>query len=143
MDESQLKGVAVGKRAVITLRSSPGEQWAGQVVRLGHQSDRVTEELQVDVAFSPPLKNFRLGEQSEVYITTEFKRSVFAISSAALVISGKKSGVWVADNDRLKFREVVIGIKDRSDFAEITGGLAGSLSMAQLSPMKVGKAELT
>ncbi|OHB33187.1 MAG: efflux transporter periplasmic adaptor subunit, partial [Desulfuromonadaceae bacterium GWB2_53_15] len=38
VDESQLKGVAVGKSAVITLRSSPGEQWAGQVARLGHQS---------------------------------------------------------------------------------------------------------
>jgi len=125
VDESQLKGVAVGKSAVITLRSSPGEQWAGQVARLGHQSDRVTEELQVDVAFNPPLSNFRLGEQSEVYITTEVKKSVPSLPSAALVTNGGKQGVWIAENGVLKFREITVGIRDRSDFAEITGGLDG------------------
>src|SRR5512133_52004 len=85
VDESQLNGVAVGKSAVITLRSSPGEQWTGLVARLGHQSDRVTEELEVNVAFSPPIKNFRLGEQSEVYITTEVKKSVPSLPSAVVV----------------------------------------------------------
>ncbi len=125
VDESQLKGVAVGKSAVITLRSSPGEQWAGQVARIGHQSDRVTEELQVDVAFNPPLTNFRLGEQSGVYITTEVKKSVPSLPSAALVTNGKQQGVWVAENGVLKFREVTVGIRDRGDFAEITGGLDG------------------
>jgi len=125
VDESQLKGVAVGKSAVITLRSSPGEQWAGQVARLGHQSDRVTEELQVDVAFNPPLSNFRLGEQSEVYITTEVKKSVPSLPSAALVTNGGKQGVWIAENGVLKFREVTVGIRGRGDFAEITGGLDG------------------
>ena len=125
VDESQLKGVAVGKSAVITLRSSPGEQWAGQVARIGHQSDRVTEELQVDVAFNPPLSNFRLGEQSEVYITTEVKKSVPSLPSAALVTNGKQQGVWIAENGVLKFREVIVGIRDRGDFTEITGGLDG------------------
>lgn len=125
VDESQLKGVAVGKSAVIMLRSSPGEQWFGRVARLGHQSDRVTEELQVDVAFNPPLNNFRLGEQSEVYITTEAKKSVPSLPSAALVTNGKKRGVWLAENGRLKFREVTVGIRDRNDFTEITGGLDG------------------
>ena len=125
VDESQLKGVAVGKSAVITLRSSPGEKWAGQVARLGHQSDRVTEELQVDVAFNPPLSNFRLGEQSEVYITTEVKKSVPSLPSAALVTNGGKQGVWIAENGVLKFREITVGIRDRSDFVEITGGLDG------------------
>jgi HlyD family secretion protein len=42
VDESQLKGVAVGKKAAITLRSMPGEQLPGQVVRIVRESDRVT-----------------------------------------------------------------------------------------------------
>jgi HlyD family secretion protein len=123
VDESQLKGVAVGKSALITLRSSPGEQWLGQVARVGHQSDRVTEELQVDVAFNTPLKNFRLGEQSEVYITTEVKKAVSSLPSATLVTSKKKRGVWVAENGKLKFKTVIIGIQDRGDFSEIASGL--------------------
>lgn len=134
VDESQLQGVAVGKSAVITLRSAPGEQWAGQVARLGRQSDRVTEELQVEVAFNPPLKNFRLGEQAEVYITTEVRKTVSSLPSAALVSSEKKRGVWVVEKERLKFRAVTVGIKDRRDFTEITGGLAGSEQVVVAAP---------
>lgn len=139
VDESQLKGVTVGKSAVITLRSSPGEQWHGQVARLGHQSDRVTEELQVDVAFNPPLKSFVLGEQSEVYITTEVKKEAPSLPSAVLVMNGKKRGVWVANNGKLKFREVVAGIKDRSDFTEITGGLDGNEWIVVATPPQMAK----
>lgn len=139
VDESQLKGVTVGKSAVITLRSSPGEQWHGQVARLGHQSDRVTEELQIDVAFNPPLKSFVLGEQSEVYITTEVKKEAPSLPSAALVTNGKKRGVWVANNGKLKFREVVAGIKDRSDFTEITGGLDGNEWIVVATPPQMAK----
>ncbi len=138
VDESQLKGVAVGKSAIITLRSSPGEQWYGQVVRLGRQSDRVTEELRVDVAFNPPRKDFRLGEQSEVYITTEVKKQVPSLPSAALVTVDKKPGVWVTENDTLKFRVVTIGIKDRNNFIEIAGGLDGSERVVlSAAPQKV------
>ncbi|MDD2898707.1 MAG: efflux RND transporter periplasmic adaptor subunit [Desulfuromonadaceae bacterium] len=125
VDEAQLKGVAPGKHAIITLRSSPGEQWSGQVARLGRQSDRVTEELQVDVAFTPLLKNFRLGEQAEVYITTEAKKSVPALPSGTVVTSGKKTGVWIVENNALSFKTVSVGIRDRRDFTEITGGLDG------------------
>ena len=134
VDESQLKGVAVGRSAVITLRSAPGEQWAGQVARIAHQSDRVTEELQVDVAFSPALKNFRLGEQSEVYITTEVKKSAPSLPSAVLVTSEKKRGVWLVENNRLKFRAVTVGIKDRDDFTEILGGLDGNERVVVAAP---------
>ncbi len=139
VDESQLKGVAVGKNAVITLRSSPGEEWAGQVARLGHQSDRVTEELEVDVAFTPPLKDFRLGEQSEVYITTEVKKSVPSLPSAVLVTREKKRGVWVAENGRLTFRAVTVGIRDRSDFVEITSGLGGNERVVVADPPQMAR----
>ncbi len=139
VDESQLKGVAVGKNAIITLRSSPGEQLAGKVARLGHQSDRVTEELLVDVVFNPPLKNFHLGEQSEVYITTEAKKSVPSLPSVALVASGKKRGVWVAENNRLKFKTVTIGIRDRSDFTEITSGLDVNELIIIADPSRIAK----
>lgn len=139
VDESQLKGVAVGKSAVIMLRSSPGEQWAGQVARVGYQSDRVTEELQVDVAFMPPRENFRLGEQAEVYITTETKKAAPSLPSAALVTSDKKRGVWIADKGRLRFRAVTAGIRDRGDFTEITGGLDDNAKVVVADPLKMAK----
>lgn len=139
VDESQLKGVAVGRKAVITLRSSANEPFPGQVARLGHQSDRVTEELEVDVAFTPPLKNFRLGEQADVYIVTGMKKDALALPSSALVSKDKKRGVWVVAGGKLVFREVTIGIEDRRNFTEIVTGLDGSERIAVAPPPEMTK----
>ena len=146
VDESLLKGIEVGRGAQISLRSSPGELLPGRVARMGRQSDRVTEELEVDVAFAKPLKDFRLGEQSEVYIVTAAKPGVVAIPSAALVRRDEKPGVWIEADGRLSFRAVTTGIRDRRNLTEITAGLkegervawAAPAEMAQFKPgMKV------
>lgn len=123
VDESQLKGIAPGQPATITLRSAPGEKFPGQVARLAWESDRVTESLEVDVAFTPALKNFRLGEQAEVLITANSKQGASSIPKAALIIREKQRGVWVITGNRLQFRGVVTGIED-NHFVEITSGLA-------------------
>ncbi len=139
VDESQLKGVTVGKKAIIALRSSPGEQLLGQVARLGYQSDRVTEELEVDVAFSQPLKNFRLGEQSDVYIVAGMKQAAPSLPSATIVTKDKKRGVWVVKNGKLEFKEVTIGIVDRRNVTEIISGLDGGDRVAMAPPPEMTK----
>jgi len=139
VDESQLKGVAVGKKTMITLRSSPNEQLSGYIARLGYQSDRVTEELEVDVAFSEPLKQFRLGEQSDVYIVTEMKKDARSLPAAAIVTRDTKRGVWVIENGRLRFKDVTIGIEDRRNLTEIIAGLAGSERIALAPPPQMAK----
>ena len=139
VDESQLKGVAVGKKAMITLRSSPGEQLPGQVARLGHQSDRVTEELEVDVAFSEPLQNFRLGEQSDVYIVAGMKKDAPSLPSATIVTKDNKRGVWIVTNGKLAFKEVTVGIVDRRNFTEVVAGLDGGERVAMALPSEMAK----
>lgn len=139
VDESQLKGVAVGKKAMITLRSSPAEQFSGQVARLGHQSDRVTEELEVDVAFTEPRKDFRLGEQAEVYIVAALKKDAPSLPSASIVTKDKKRGVWLVNKGKLAFREVTTGISDRRNFTEIVAGLDGSERVALAPPAGMTK----
>ena len=139
VDESQLKGISIGKKAVISLRSATGEPLPGQVVRLGQQSDRVTEELAVDVAFNEPLKQFRLGEQSDVYIVTEIKKAAPSLPAAAIVARDKTRGVWVIINGRLTFKEVTIGIEDRRNFTEIVTGLAAGERVALATPAEMVK----
>ncbi|HEX9079922.1 MAG TPA: efflux RND transporter periplasmic adaptor subunit [Desulfuromonadaceae bacterium] len=139
VDESLLKGVAVGKKAVITLRSAPNEPFPGRVARLGRESDRVTEELEVDVAFTPPLTNFRLGEQSDVYIVTDTKKGVHCLPSAALVARERGRGAWVVKNGKLRFKPVTTGIEDRRNLTEITGGLAGDELVAVAPPAEMAK----
>jgi HlyD family secretion protein len=139
VDESQLKGVAVGKKAIITLRSAPNEQFSGQVIRLGRESDRVTEELEVDVAFPQPLTNFRLGEQSDVYIVTETRKGAPSLPSTALVINQKERGVWVIVDGKLKFKAVNVGIEDRRNFTELVSGLDGSERIVMAAPVLLQK----
>lgn len=139
VDESHLKSVAVGKKAMIALRSSPGQHFPGQVARLGRESDRVTEELEVDVAFNPPFENFRLGEQSDVYIVTETRNSVPSLPSAILVVIENKRGVWIVENDRLKFKAVISGIEDWQSFTEIVAGLDGHERVAAAPPYEMAK----
>jgi HlyD family secretion protein len=125
VDEAQLAGVAVGKEALITLRSAPGKPLPGQVARLGRQSDRVTEELEVDVAFSPPLSNFRLGEQSDVLIEVARRPAVLAVPTAALVRREGKRGLWLVQGGSLRFQALTVGIEDRQGLSEIVAGLDG------------------
>jgi HlyD family secretion protein len=139
VDESQLKGVVAGKKAVITLRSSSEEKFQGRVARIGRQSDRVTEELEVDVTFTPPLRNFRLGEQADVYIMTEARKSTSSLPSAALVTKEKIRGVWIVENARLKFKAVSTGIEDPRNFAEILQGLTGSEQVVVAPPAEMAK----
>jgi HlyD family secretion protein len=138
VDESQLKGLKPGQAAEITLRSAPGRKFPGQVARLAWESDRVTEELVVDVAFTPPLKDFHLGEQAEVLITTDFKPKALSLPKPALVTREKLRGVWVVEKNRLRFQEVVTGLEDHQ-FVEITGGLAGSEAIAFAPPVRLQK----
>jgi HlyD family secretion protein len=138
VDESQLKGMKPGQAAEITLRSAPGRKFPGQVARLAWESDRVTEELEVDVAFTPPLTDFHLGEQAEVLIATEVKPKAPSLPKAALVTREKLHGVWVVENNRLRFQEVDTGLEDHR-FVEITGGLAGNEAIAFASPLRLQK----
>ena len=139
VDESLLKGIAVGKKAMITLRSSQGASLAGQVARMGHQSDRVTEELEVDVAFTEPLKNFRLGEQSDVSIIVDMKKGVPSLPAGSIVLKDKKRGVWLVKNAKLSFKEVTVGITDQRNFTEIVAGLDGSEQIAVAPPLEIAK----
>jgi HlyD family secretion protein len=138
VDEAQLKGVTPGQPATITLRSAPGEKFPGQVARLAWESDRVTEELVVDVAFTPALENFRLGEQAEVLIAANSKQGAPSIAKAALLTRDKQRGVWVVAGNRLQFRQVVTGIADHN-FVEITSGLADQETIALAAPEQLQK----
>ncbi len=131
VDEAMLPGVAVGRPATITLRSAPGRGFPGQVARLGRQSDRVTEELEVDVSFAPALPEFRLGEQADVLIVSASKDGALALPSATVNSRGDKRGVWRVQGDgRISFTPVVCGIEDRAGFTEIVSGLPEAAGVA-------------
>lgn len=134
VDESRCQDLAEGQAAAIYLRSAPKKKFNGHVARIGVESDRVTEEIEVDVAFDSPLPRFRIGEQAEVYITTEIKKDSPALPSAAVISRGKQRNVWVVQDGKLRSKEIVTGIEDRAGFVEIESGIDADTPVAVAPP---------
>jgi HlyD family secretion protein len=139
VDEALLSGVAIGKQATISLRSSPDLRLPGQVARLGRQSDRITEELEVDVAFTPPLASFRLGEQADILIVSDSKSAVPSLPTLTLVAKGGVRGVWRVSQGHLQFTKVQVGIEDRLGMVEIVSGLSPGDQVALAPPLEMAK----
>ncbi|MFZ2948843.1 MAG: efflux RND transporter periplasmic adaptor subunit, partial [Desulfuromonadaceae bacterium] len=75
----------------------------------------------------------------DVYIETEIKKGVPSLPAAAVVAREKKRGVWVAVNGTIAFKEVTVGIEDRSGFTEIVSGLAAGERVAMALPAQMAK----
>jgi len=139
VDESGLQGLAIGQTARISVRSAPGEEFGGHVARIGHESDRVTEESTVEVAFDTPRRAQRIGEQAEVRIQTMKHAGVLSVPAAAVVFNGRESGVWTADNGKMRFRTLKTGIKDSRGLVEVISGLKKGEAVVSESPEKMAR----
>lgn len=68
VDETALGGLREGQDARIVLRSEPGRSLRGRVDRVGHESDRQTHELLVDVELLERPERFAVGQRADVFI---------------------------------------------------------------------------
>jgi HlyD family secretion protein len=123
VDQARAQGLQVGQAADIVLRSAPGVALPGKVVRIDLQSDAVTEERIVNVAFDPVPARLYLGELAEVTLHQPGARNVLTVPRAALATRNGQSGVWQADAGRARFRPVQVGVQT-ADRAQIVSGLA-------------------
>ena len=120
IDEAQGGGIVPGNPAKIYLRSDRKTALSGSVARVAQESDRVTEEMEVDVAF--PLKDrgsLHLGEQADVYVNGS-EKDCLSIPVKAVTVREGEEGVFVAENKRARFIPVKTGVWTH-DFVEISG----------------------
>ncbi|WP_456392292.1 efflux RND transporter periplasmic adaptor subunit [Nitratifractor sp.] len=104
------------QNATITLRSRSDQPLAGRVVRIERESDPVTEERIVDVAFAHLPEPFYLNEQAEVLITTGRIRDALLVPVKLL----QKGGVWIYRRGKAHFLHLeILGRDDR--FAAVRG----------------------
>ncbi|MDD4855293.1 MAG: efflux RND transporter periplasmic adaptor subunit [Sulfuricurvum sp.] len=68
IDERQSANVKVGQSATVTLRSFPDQKFTGKVVRIGVESDRITEERVVYIGLDVLPHPIHIGEQAEAFI---------------------------------------------------------------------------
>ena len=122
VDERETGGIAVGDRADIALRSLPGRVLTGRVARIQRESDRVTEQLAVDIAFEERPPRVILGEQVEATIRPAARREAMAMPLSALIRTPDGPGAFTVANGRLNFRKARLGLVDPAGWVQVLEG---------------------
>ena len=123
VDETASSGLAVGQAARVVFRSEPGRTFAGEVARLGRETDPETREFLVDVRVREWPVNWTTGQRAEVWIETERKDQVVAVPHRFLQWRGGQPGLFVAVGGRAVWRDATLGLSGRT-LVEVTQGLA-------------------
>lgn len=122
VDERETGAIHPADPAEITLRSQPGQTFQGRVARIQRESDRVTEQLAVDIAFVQKPPRLTLGEQAEAIIRPAAHRAV-VVPAAALVRTPDGPGAWTVVDGHLRFRPARFGLVDADGWLEVIDGL--------------------
>ena len=123
VDERDLGSLSVGDRAEISLRSLPGRSVPGRIARIQRESDRVTEQLAVDIALLERPERLTLGEQAEARIRPPARHGAVGVPLGALVRTADGPGVWTVVAGRLAYRPVRVGVLDPGGWVEALGGV--------------------
>jgi HlyD family secretion protein len=143
VDEARAGGIRVGQPAGVRLRSLPQQMFLGRVTRIAIESDRVSEERRVYVACERCPESFHLGEQAEVFITTNILENALLVPETVVEgFDGTRGRVWTVEDGALRRREVAFGHRTLDSRLEIAEGLPGGAQVlrALRSGLREGRA---
>jgi HlyD family secretion protein len=143
LDEAKAGRVSVGQRAEVTLRSLADRRFAGLVVRIDIESDRVNEERRVFVRCDDCPSEFHLGEQAEVVIEVAALAEARLVPQIAVIgLQGRHGVVWTVENSRLAQHAVMFGQRTLDGRLEIVDGLppGAEVVVRPNSGLSVGRA---
>lgn len=124
VDEARAGFIEEGQPVEARIRSRPLETFTGHVVRIGLESDRVTEERRVYLRGENPPARVYLGEQVEFWITVANLDKALLVPSAAVHgYDGRQGTVWTVEDERLQHRRVQFRHRTEDARLEIVGGL--------------------
>lgn len=123
VDEREAGSIAVGNIADVTLRSMPDRALPGKVVRIRRESDRVTEQLTVDISLDELPDHLTLGQQAEATIRPAARKAI-AMSLSALVHASSGAGAWTVVDNRLRFKRARLGAVDPVGWIEVLRGFS-------------------
>jgi RND family efflux transporter MFP subunit len=123
VDETAATGLAEGQAARVVFRSAPTRPVAGEVARLGRETDRETREFTVDVRIRELPANWTIGQRAEVFIQTASKSRVLAIPERFLQWRDAQAGVFLVQAGRASWRPITSGMRGQQQ-VEVVQGLA-------------------
>ena len=122
IDEKISGDIKVGQKAEITLRSQSNKQFTGSVKRIVAQSDAVTQEREINVAFDELPIPFYINEQARVTINAKTISNAITIPLNTIKVEDGKEGVWTLIDNKAYFKELNIQAKGDNE-AAITSGI--------------------
>ena len=130
IDEGRAGDLAPGQTGMVTLRSRPGHPVAAEIVRIGLEADRVTEERRVHLRCrSCPVMPV-VGEQASVVIeTARLPRARLLPERALHGFDGAAGTVWTIEDGRLAQRRVRIAARLVDGRVAITDGLPEDVAL--------------
>jgi len=123
-DQLQSSGLADGLAASIVLRSRSNQRIEGSIARVEPLADAVTEEVLAKVVFDqlpdmlPPV-----GELAKVTVALPVLAATPVVPNASIKRVDGEVGVWLIDNDKLRYVPVEIGVSDLDGRVQIMNGL--------------------
>lgn len=123
-NQLQSDGLAKGLPATIVLRSRSDQPASGKVARVELLADPVTEETLAKVVFDQLPEPFPpIGELAEVTVSLPRLDAAPVVPNASIKRVNGQSGVWLVEDDSLRFAPVEIGVSDLDGRVQITRGL--------------------
>ena len=130
VDEGRAGDLALGQTGMVTLRSRPGRPVAAEIVRIGLEADRVTEERRVHLRCHSCPTLPVIGEQAEVVIeTSRLPRARLLPEQALHGFDGAGGTVWTVEDGRLARRPVRIAARLIDGRVAITDGLPDDVAL--------------
>jgi HlyD family secretion protein len=121
VDETAMAGLKPGQPASVVFRSEPAKRYAGEVARLGREADRETREFVVDVHLKQLPETWTIGQRAEVFIETGHKTGVLLVPPRFVQWRESKSGVFVDDKGRARWRGVSLGMRGSGEVEALEG----------------------
>jgi multidrug efflux pump subunit AcrA (membrane-fusion protein) len=93
------------------------------VVRIRRESDRVTEQLAVDIVFGERPARLTFGEQAEATIRPAGVRGAVVMPLAAVIRTPDGPAAFTVAEGRLRLRPIRTGLVDPAGWVEVREGL--------------------
>lgn len=121
--ERDLRQLRAGDEARVEVDAYPGDVFQGRIARVAPVLDPATRTAPIEIEI--PNADFRLkpGMYARVSITTDLRKEALVVPTNAVVDLGGRRGVFVPVNDVAVFRNVQVGVEERS-VIEILGGVS-------------------
>lgn len=122
-DQLRVSGLRAGLPVRIVLRSRAGQTLTGRVLRVEPLADAVTEETLAKVVFDDLPELPPVGELAEVTIALPEIPAAPVVPNASVQRIDGRLGIWLVEDDTLRFAPVKAGATDLDGRMQILDGL--------------------